>query len=330
MNFFKINNYLKLERCKRIEIFPERVESFFEHTEPYQGPESTYKIIGKVWENVFNKFPTNIFELIYKKEIHKISKAYEDYHVNGISDGACAGKGLEKISKKIQYSRRNFSRLKSLAKHLELQHNNQNFFEKDNFILLNKIISKFHISDKLYEGQAWTWEIDNKKIHAEIFDHIYFADILLKLSDIYKWEDFTFLGDGSGILSSLLMNNQKKDANYKFIDIVHFLLKQFLTNFNETKTSFYLAENFSYENFPSSQVLVNQDSFPEINNQGLKNYFNLIKNSKIDYVASYNQELYVHSHTNFRKMLFESGMKSLIRFESTMRKDYFIEIFKKF
>ena len=126
------------------------------------------------------------------------------------------------------------------------------------------------------------------------------------------------------------MNNQKKDANYKFIDIVHFLLKQFLTNFNETKTSFYLAENFSYENFPSSQVLVNQDSFPEINNQGLKNYFNLIKNSKIDYVASYNQELYVHSHTNFRKMLFESGMKSLIRFESTMRKDYFIEIFKKF
>ena len=44
MNFFNINNYLKLERHKKIEILPERVESFFKYTEPYQGPESTNKI----------------------------------------------------------------------------------------------------------------------------------------------------------------------------------------------------------------------------------------------------------------------------------------------
>ena len=74
-------------------------------------------------------------------------------------------------------------------------------------------------------------------------------------------------------------------------------------------------------------MLINQDSFPEIPEQGLRNYFSLIRNGKIKYVYSYNHENYSRGHCDFRSILIENGMKSAFRTCSDLRKNYFIEIF---
>lgn len=138
MKLLDLKNYLSLERYENTLISEDRIEQFFESVSDYGGPKSTEKILGKVWKNVFGKFGTNVFELIDNRSIPELAKSYEEYYVNGISDGACAGKGLENYRKKFEYSKRNFSRLKHLAKHLELQHDNCDNFEKDYFIEIFK------------------------------------------------------------------------------------------------------------------------------------------------------------------------------------------------
>jgi len=56
----------------------------------------TYLEISPVWRKVINNWTgENIFEKIENKDIKSLQKLYEHYYVNGISEGACAGKEFE-------------------------------------------------------------------------------------------------------------------------------------------------------------------------------------------------------------------------------------------
>lgn len=128
-------------------------------------------------------------------------------------------------------------------------------------------------------------------------------------------------------MSSFVNSNCTQLNRRVYIDLAQYLLRQYLVNDSDSSDSFLYAESFDPQSFKGVDMLINQDSFPEIPEKSLMNYFSIISDSKVKYIISYNQETDVSGHSDFRSLIMEYGMLSAFRFCSVLRPGYVIELF---
>ena len=78
-----------------------------------------------IWTECYENHDENVFESIQKKSLDNLKNLYENYYMNGLSDGATSGKALEDKEKRDSKSKRNLLRSKPLAVHLKMVEQNQ-------------------------------------------------------------------------------------------------------------------------------------------------------------------------------------------------------------
>ena len=108
---------LEVTRYPKKEIDLSIFESFYKECGEYPGVKKTNSEISSLWSQIFDKLDMNIFQVLQNKDLNKLKELYEDYYVNGISDGASSGKALENEKKLIKKSHRNVNRVKFLRNH---------------------------------------------------------------------------------------------------------------------------------------------------------------------------------------------------------------------
>lgn len=306
--------FLGFKRSKNIKLSDDIIKDSFNLLQKISWNKS---FISQVWEKVFLKFgKTKLNESQDRIDLSELKKSYEEFFVNGLSDGACVGADLTRPRSAIKYALRGNSRFKLLKKHY-------------NFLGKKLNLDSIKLSTELLSGKPWLQKISGKWINPEILDHLYFYEICKDLPVSKK--NILFIGEGSGILSNIYMNNTDVQ-NTVFIDLPHFLIRQHISNYNLNNISkSYITPDQLGNLVPDNQrrVLINQDSFPEIPEEYLNRYFDLIDTGYITDVFSYNKKDFSDGHTNYREMLTRRNIKCNISFESVMRKGYFIEWYSK-
>ena len=270
--------------------------------------------ISPVWEEVFSKFGISKFDgPLTDANIDILKSSYENFFVNGLSDGACVGEDLKRLRTMFKYVIRGSKRLKLLNRHFKFQ---------------DPYSDPFHdlkLSPELSSGKPWVQSINGESVNPELIDHLYFFKFCQNLP-ISK-NRLLFLGDGSGILSNIFLNNSAvEDAT--FIDLPHFLIRQHIVNFSLLNVNKkYLTPNQVGDivSDEKSYVLVTQDNLPEIPQKYLEIYFDLISKGLITDVLSYNKRDLSFGHTDFRSILLSKGISCLLSIESVMRPGYFLE-----
>tara|TARA_B100000787_G_scaffold165270_1_gene148965 strand:- start:13771 stop:14739 length:969 start_codon:yes stop_codon:yes gene_type:complete len=270
--------------------------------------------ISPVWEAVFSKFGiSKLNETQGEVDYELLKSSYEDFFVNGLSDGACVGADLKRVKSAMKYAVRGSRRLILLKNHFDFTGS------------YSDPLSSLALSPELSSGRPWLQKLSGAWVNPELIDHAYFFE-LCRYLPIPK-ERLLFIGDGSGILSNIFLNNTNvKEAT--FIDLPHFLLRQHIVNNGLTSVSKkYLTPDQvdGLTNINQRRVLINQDSFPEIPEQYLEIYFDLITSGYITDVLSYNKKDSSFGHADFRSILLSKGIKCLLSVESVMRPGYFIE-----
>jgi hypothetical protein len=317
-----------MKRHKDISINQESIDGFFNNAGKYPGKKVTKEVLSPIWNEVFSKYGMNIFDLLEAQDSVALVKAYSNYYVNGISDGACAGRRLKSFFYRLKYTIRNKNRLK-LAYSCFLS--DSGGCDISNTPSMNEIIEtvygKFSISSKINIGRPYGWVYDGIFLHSELIDHIYFANFILSILNTFNCRSIGYLGDGSGILSSVVNSNARNLNKRVYIDLAQYLIRQYIVNDVSKADQFIYAETFDRSQIDNIDLLVNQDSFPEIPGEILDEYFQLIDEGKIKYVLSYNHENYKDGHSDYRSLLIKHGMSSVFRTCSTLRKNYVIELF---
>jgi hypothetical protein len=293
--------------------------------------------ISPIWTKVFNKYDKSSVRLTGGKNVEQVRDLFEEYFINGLSEGACVGQAMSEVSTRFKYLKRERNRLGALFLHLNpgvgktySRFGNRFKVSKQNLQDLVSKLSKLGLSDLLFSGKPWLNEVEQHSYLLEISDHYYFFDIIQRYikNNVLKP---VFIGDGSGILSNMLLTSEVDVRDATFIDLQHFLIRQYIVNFDEKSK----IQKFVYaQDFDASEIdgrgltIINQDSFPEIPAESLKSYFELIKHNKVDRVISYNH-FDLRGHSNYRQLLVEYFGEPVIRFESIIRSGYFIEIFER-
>tara|TARA_A100000164_G_scaffold376780_1_gene414540 strand:+ start:506 stop:1486 length:981 start_codon:yes stop_codon:yes gene_type:complete len=324
-----------IKRYPNVEIPSEIIQSFFDEVGTPKASE--HENISDVWKMVFKKFDGLNNRDTSNSSVSDICSLYEDYFVNGLSDGACVGKAMESISTRYKYLSREKNRLGSLYLHrnpgVEKSYSRMGSNLKLSNAQYEDIISEMtnlNLSNLVFSGKPWMNFSKGNSYLLELTDHYYFFDIVNRyLSN--KIIKPIFIGEGSGILANLFLTSNADVQDSIFIDLQHFLLRQFIINYAERDK----IERYIYaQDFNSSMVnkvgftIINQDSFPEIPKKALNNYFSLIREGKVERVISYNHLDLRGDHVNYREMLKEFFGEPIIRYESIVRNGYFIEIFE--
>lgn len=287
----------------------------------------TYLEISPVWRKVINNWTgENIFEKIENKDIKSLQKLYEHYYVNGISEGACAGKEFEDENGNFTgwtKNIRNIERVKPLSNYFEYD-----MEEPEKVYKL--LFDKFNVPQVINIGRAWGWQYDDIFVNFELADYFYSLDIIIKILKQYSLDKTMFIGDGTGTLSTLLYNNFKIESSHN-IDLSHFLLRQYTNNYhNNTEINYHYAENFDVNYKHDTQIIINQDSFPEIKTESLQRYIGNAKINKVPFILSYNIEngiSFNEHHSDYRSVILNQGYSSIWRLDSTLRPPYVFELF---
>ena len=282
-----------------------------------------------IWTECYEIHDENVFESLEKKNIDNLKKLYEDYYVNGLSDGATSGKALEDKEVRDKKSLRNLNRSRPLAIHLKMLEHKEDLDVKEFY---NDLYKKYAIPTTINVGQTWGWDIGNNFIHFEIQDYIYFLDIIIKILESYDLKRTCFIGDGSGVMSSILYQNYFLESSVH-IDIGHLLLRQYINNVESpTKVKHIFAENFDEDFKHDTQILINQDSFPEMPLESMEKYMRNMDNNNVPFVLSYNVEngqTFNSHHIDYRSVIKDCGYESIWRFDSAVRPPYVFELFYK-
>jgi len=283
--------------------------------------------ISPVWERVFNRWTGDgVFKKIENQDIKSLKEMYENYYVNGISEGACAGKEFEDENGNFigwEKNTRNVNRVIPLSEHFQC-----NSIQPTE--VYKSLFNKFNIPDILNIGKAWGWNFDDVFVNFDLADHLYSLDILMKILEQYDLNKTMFIGDGTGVLSTLLYNNSEIESSHN-IDLSHFLLRQYINNHeNDTKIKYHYAENFDVNHEHDTQIIINQDSFPEIKTESLQKYIGNAQKNKVPFIFSYNIEngiSFNEHHSDYRSVILNKGYSSIWRLESTLRPPYVFELF---
>lgn len=316
------------KRYKKIDIDKNVLTDFFNECGDYEI-KNLDKQASPIWTKCYENHDYNVFELLEKKNIKELKNLYENYYVNGLSDGATSGKALENKDTRDSKSKRNLMRSKPLAVHLKMIEQNQDLNVNDFY---DKLYKKYSIPSSINVGQAWGWDIGENFIHFEIQDYIYFLDITTKILESYDLNRTCFIGDGSGLMSSTLYENYNIESSIH-IDIAHLLLRQYINNVESpTKVQHIYAENFDEDMKHNTQILINQDSFPEMPLDSMEKYMRNMDNNNVPFVLSYNIEngiTFNSHHIDYRKVILDCGYESIWRFDSAVRSPYVFELFYK-
>ena len=303
-------------------------EDFFKHCGDYNSKELISKA-SPIWTKCYENHDSNVFESLESKNVRELKELYENYYINGISDGATSGKALIDDKKRQSKSERNLLRSKPLSVHLEYTKQNEDLNLTEFY---NHLYKRFNIPKTINIGQTWGWEIGDNFVHFEIQDYLYFLDIIQKILESYGINKTFFIGDGSGVLSSLVYENCNIKSS-THIDIAHLLLRQYINNVeSSTKVKHIYAENFDEDMKHDTQILINQDSFPEIPLTSMEKYIKNMDDNNVPFVLSYNIENgteFNPNHIDYRKVLSDNCYESVWRHFSTVRPPYVIELFYK-
>ena len=282
-----------------------------------------------IWTKCYENHDENVFESLQKKSLDNLKNLYENYYINGLSDGATSGKALEDKEKRDFKSERNLLRSKPLAIHLKMIEQNQDLHIGKFY---SELYKKYSIPKTINIGQTWGWDIGDNFVHFEIQDYIYFLDIITKVLESYGLNKTCFIGDGSGVMSSILYQNYDIKSSIH-IDIAHLLLRQYINNVeSSTQVKHLYAENFDEDIKHDTQILINQDSFPEMPIDSLEKYMRNMDNNNVPFVLSYNIEngqTFNPHHIDYRKVIMDCGYESIWRFDSAVRPPYVFELFYK-
>jgi hypothetical protein len=325
-----------IKRHSSIKIPHEIIQSFIAEVGMPKASEA--ENISEVWKKVFNKFDNLNNRDTSNSSVSEIQSLFENYFVNGLSDGACVGKAMESIFTRYKYLSRERNRLGSLYLHrnpgvtksYSRMGTNLKLTDQQYRNIISEM-SSLNLSDLVFSGKPWMNISKGSSYLLELTDHYYFFDIVNRYMK-NKVIKPIFIGEGSGILSNLFLTSNAVVQDAVFIDLQHFLIRQYIINFSErNKVSNYIyAQDFQPSLIKSTgMTIINQDSFPEIPERALDSYFTPIKEGKIDRVISYNHLDLRGDHVDYRKMLVGYFGEPLIRQESLVRKGYFIEIFEK-
>lgn len=299
------------------------VQAFFACAGDYPGKQRTLQSISQIWRSVLFKYGTAVFDSMERGDCRSLAQMYSNYYHNGISDGACGGAKLKNPIVQARYFLRNNRRIDLFANQMSINNARQARNE-----IVGRIFSEFSIPPSILLGRPWGWRYGGEFMHSELIDHLYFADAISRVIRTFKIRSATYIGDGSGILSGLVnANNQLSEVC--FIDLAQYLLRQFLVNQGILGNARYLyAETFTPTQLGQVDLIINQDSFPEIPEAQLRNYFQIAGEGRLKFLLSYNQEPIDTCHSRFRPLLLERGMESVYRYESPLRPGWFIELFK--
>jgi hypothetical protein len=318
-------------RYPKKEIDPNIFSKFFNKHGKYPGKEKTHLEIGPVWEQCFKNWTlstVDVFSAMEKEDLNHLKEIYEDYYLYGVSEGASSGKALSDnggngYQYKLNKAQRNIERTKKLSNHLGL-----------NLTDVSKIYKKLNetivIPESPNYGQTWGWWYNDIFIHFELTDYIYFFDTIKQIFDQLDITKTCFLGDGSGLLSTLVYNNYNINSS-NHIDLSHFLLKQYLNNHNNDNINYYYAEDFKENTKYEADILINQDSFPEMSDKSVHKYVKNAKFNNVSYILSYNKEVTFEGgnpHSDFKSIFSSYGYNSIYRTNTIMREGYIIELFK--
>ena len=264
---------------------------------------------SEVWKRVFRKFNAlDKSKDLYNKEI--VRSLYENYFINGLSEGACVGADMSRFKTKLKYKYRGYKRYKKLV----------NFCKYLNINDFNKYLK---LNESYNIGSPWLEMCESNWINPEVLDHLYF--FLTIKESLSKFENICFIGDGSGILSNIILS----ELTFKkvvFIDMPHFLARQFIVNYNSKKiTTYFNPDNIDTELYQEKFVIINQDSFPEIPVQYLQKYFSFIKQNNKSEIYSYNKKDLSDGHCDFQNVLKDNGFYYNYSFESSIRSNYYIQ-----
>lgn len=328
----KLNSMIPVRYPKK-EIDINLFSEFFYKFGKYPGKEKTNLEIGPVWEQCIKRWTTStvdVFSALEEKNFKELKEIYENYYIDGISEGASSGKALLDSAKggngyqyKVDKSKRNINRANLLSKHLNLG--------LDDVGEIYKTLSKkITIPESPNYGQTWGWWYGDIFIHFELADYIYFLNTIQQVFEQLNITKTCFLGDGSGLLSTLVYNNCNIKSSYH-IDLGHFLIKQYLNNHSNNNINYYYAEDFKENTQYDAEILINQDSFPEMSDKSVNRYIKNAKSNNVSYILSYNKEVTFEGgniHSDFKSIILNYGYSSIYKTNTIMREGYIIELFK--
>ena len=211
-------------RYPKKEINIDLFGKFFNKFGKYPGKEKTNLEIGPVWEQCIKRWTTStvdVFSAMEEKNFKELKEIYENYYIYGISEGASSGKALLDSTEggngyqyKANKVKRNVNRANLLSNHLNLGLNDIDKIYKK----INKSITK---PESPNYGQTWGWWYGDIFIHFELADYVYFLDIIKQIFKQLNITKTCFLGDGSGLLSTLVYSNCNIKSSHH-IDLSHF------------------------------------------------------------------------------------------------------------
>ncbi len=282
--------------------------------------------ISPIWKKIYEDWiGSEVISFIENQDVDNLKKVYEEYYVHGLSEGASSGKALVDNGKqyRLDKAKRNVDRVNPLRLHFQYNQTEPNEVYK-------LLFDKFNVPDTINFGKSWGWKYDNIFVHFELADYLYFLDILIKILKEYELDKTLFIGDGSGLLSSLLYNNFDIKSSHH-IDLSHFLLRQYINNYkNGTKITHHYAETFDTNFKHDTQILINQDSFPEMKSNSVEKYIHNVKLNNVPFILSYNIEngqSFNKHHSDYRSIILNQGYSSIWRLDSTLRPPYVFELF---
>jgi len=332
-NRIKFSNAVKSTfpvRHNCIKLDESLFKSFFEEVEVgYQGVNSTYLCISAIWKEILDGYSVNIFQDIYSQDIPRLMSAYENYYAEGISDGASSGVALNNSKFLKEKNIRNHLRMVTLFLS-QTPINTSDLYEKYRlFDVYDIVLDKIKIPESIFIGRAWCWELPKHKIHFELADYIYFSQICISIISLIQAKNILLLGDGSGVNAALINENIQQDIKLTHVDLAQYLLMQYIVNYKwKDKSKYVFAENFTKTNICNIDLIINMDSFPEMTSKEVEKYVKFVKVQNIKYILSYNHKIIDDRHSNFRRFFLEAGMCTVISYESSIRKGWFVELFK--
>jgi hypothetical protein len=268
--------------------------------------------ISPIWQKVIRNHGSLIYDLLENNDPIFTKDLFENFFVNGLSDGAAVGKTMQSLRTALKIKLREQRRLNTLSEILTSQNIKVNF-DLDDF------------------GKPWLMESPLGEINFELTDHFYFAQFIMSYIKNLNINDVIFLGDGCGYLAQAMLELDKNNVikSVTLIDLYHFLCRQYLLlsrSKRKPNMKFYNAELNNYESDPNPKILVNQDSFPEISKEHQLKYFNMMKLNNVIALISYNKMDTSFGHEEFRYLADKLFTKKVHCSQSSLRKGYWLEV----
>ena len=295
------------------------------------SPALTAQVVSPIWSDIASQQWMDVLKALEGRG--SLAAIYSNFlntpMVIGIEDNLSTGEVIK--PKDLYYTFRFVVQLLNYAK--SRGYITQNFFHQPSTALLpselDALLDKFAVRvDRAGFDAFRAFSINGSRIPTDLADCKYFADFIdavLAIKGIRRNAvSFCELGGGSGLFASEFFSRDE-NAQYIFADLVPFLVWQSVLF--EDKCDYLPAE--CVENWSGRvDVLINQDSFPEIPVDILRNYINAFISMGVKHVFSYNQGSQLRGQSDHVRVLLDAGFELLLCHGSVVRKGYRLEYYR--